>query len=417
MRSKIDLNKTIESLYEENTLFSWEPSPLGNRIVAQSSFFVFGAPVIPANRLTKLVVQADSKRNILAQLETTFGINEEALVPDFPGYAVANAPKKTFDVGRAVAYWTEQTKLAKNDSQRSLAHFNCGVAYSAIRDFENAIDHFDQSTQFRKFSVAYNNRGFVRVELGQYKEAVIDFGKAIEVNPNSELAYNNRGAAYTKLRLFREAISDLDKAILLDPEYADAYHNRGIARSMLNQNNEAIEDFSMVISLDLNYVEAYLRRGLVRLALNQLDEAVVDFDEAIILYPDYTEAFRKRGATRIKLGQHDLAIRDFERAISLDPDHPEAYRNRGISKSFLGQHKDAIEDLNTALEIDPDCAAAYDNRGVAKLAVGHKKEAASDFCAALRIDPNHDSARQHLESLKAGNEEYPSQHHTFSDNP
>ncbi len=337
IRSTNDLNRTIQSFYEECTLFSWEPSPLGNRIVAQSSFFVFGAPVIPRHTLTELVVQADSKRDILAQLETTFGINEEALVPDFPGYAVANATKKTFDVRRTVTYWTEQIELAKNDSQKSLAHFNCGVAYSAVKDFENAIDQFDQSTQIKEFSIAYNNRGFIKVELGQFKEAVIDFGKAIQVNPKSQLAYNNRGAAYTRLGLLREAISDLDKAILLNPEYADAYHNRGITRSMLDRNDKAIEDFSKVISLDLNYVEAYFRRGLVRLALDQLDEAVADFDKAITLYPDYGEA--------------------------------------------------------------------YDNRGVAKLALGHKGEAALDFEAALRIDPDYDSARQHLESLEAGDEE------------
>ena len=42
-------------------------------------------------------------------------------------------------------------------------------------------------------------------------------------------AYNNRGVAYAKLGDYRQAISDYDRAIEINPEYAEAYYNRGIA--------------------------------------------------------------------------------------------------------------------------------------------------------------------------------------------
>ena len=105
-------NKTLQSIYAEDTLWSWEPAALGNRIVAQSSVFVFGVPEIARTNLQELKVRAGSKSDILTQLETMYGINEEELFADFPGYAVANASNKTFDVKRAILYWQAQTKLA-----------------------------------------------------------------------------------------------------------------------------------------------------------------------------------------------------------------------------------------------------------------------------------------------------------------
>ena len=37
--------------------------------------------------------------------------------------------------------------------------------------------------------IAYNNRGVAKSELKQYKEAIADYDKAIELNPENAAAY------------------------------------------------------------------------------------------------------------------------------------------------------------------------------------------------------------------------------------
>ena len=139
-------NKTLQSLYAEDTLWSWEPAALGNRIVAQSSVFVLGVPEIARPDMTALKVRAESKSDILTQLETMCDINEEELFADFPGYAVANASTKNFDVKRAIRYWQEQIELASEDKrEKATAHYNCGVAYHAIKDVKNAIEQYSEA--------------------------------------------------------------------------------------------------------------------------------------------------------------------------------------------------------------------------------------------------------------------------------
>ena len=65
----------------------------------------------------------------------------------------------------------------------------------------------------------YNNRGNAFAKLGWKEEAIKDYTKAIELNPEYALAYNNRGKALEDLGERAEAIKDYTKAIELDPQY------------------------------------------------------------------------------------------------------------------------------------------------------------------------------------------------------
>ena len=42
------------------------------------------------------------------------------------------------------------------------------------------------------------------------------------------MAYNNRGIIYSKQGNFTQAMSDYNKAIEINPEFAQAYNNRGL---------------------------------------------------------------------------------------------------------------------------------------------------------------------------------------------
>lgn len=52
------------------------------------------------------------------------------------------------------------------------------------------------------------------------EEAIADFSRAIELNPDYALAYGNRGVAYQGLQRYRESLSDLNRAIELGLEEA-----------------------------------------------------------------------------------------------------------------------------------------------------------------------------------------------------
>jgi len=74
----------------------------------------------------------------------------------------------------------------------------------------------------------YNKRGIEFGMKGQYDQAILDFKKALNINPRYAEAYNNRGIAYGQKGRYDQAILDFNKALEINPGYADAYYNRGI---------------------------------------------------------------------------------------------------------------------------------------------------------------------------------------------
>lgn len=59
-----------------------------------------------------------------------------------------------------------------------------------------------------------------------YDQAILDFTKAIQINPKDYIAYNNRGLSYELKEDYIRALADFNKAILLNPKYERAYRGR-----------------------------------------------------------------------------------------------------------------------------------------------------------------------------------------------
>jgi tetratricopeptide (TPR) repeat protein len=91
---------------------------------------------------------------------------------------------------------------------------------------------------------------------GRYDEAIEEFTKAIELNPNMANAYFNRGNSYGKLGQFERAIQDYDEVISLNPQDASAYINRGNCYDKLGQLEQAIKNFDEAIRLDPDHAVA-----------------------------------------------------------------------------------------------------------------------------------------------------------------
>jgi tetratricopeptide (TPR) repeat protein len=98
--------------------------------------------------------------------------------------------------------------------------------------------------------------------------------KALAINPSSSDAWNNRGVISSNLGDFQSSIADFDKAIFLNPGNAAAYANKGKALAQLELGEEARAAYAQAIAMSPNLPEGSLGLGQVLSQLGQDNEAI-----------------------------------------------------------------------------------------------------------------------------------------------
>ena len=106
---------------------------------------------------------------------------------------------------------------------------------------------------------AYFNRGIAHVSSGAYDQAIKDYSKVVEINPDDSAAYFNRGSAYRMIGQHDRAIAEYSRAIEIDPQFAQAHNNRGIAYVSKGEIERAIADYDKAIALDVRYAKGLLQ--------------------------------------------------------------------------------------------------------------------------------------------------------------
>ena len=98
------------------------------------------------------------------------------------------------------------------------------------------------------------------MNYGKYSEAVEAFDKAIKYDKNNYEAYYLRGCAKINAKQYKAAIIDFEKAIELKPDYADAYFNIGKTYYLLNDEEKACEYYKLADQYGRPNLEDYLRK-------------------------------------------------------------------------------------------------------------------------------------------------------------
>ena len=119
--------------------------------------------------------------------------------------------------------------------------------------------------------------------------------EVIERNPADPEAYNVRGSAYGRGGRYREALRDFDKAIELQPNFYQAYANRALIQRFLGDQQAALNDYNRSIELNSNYDAAYIGRGNLYRKAGQTRDAFDDFQRAIQLDTTDPRAYHNRG--------------------------------------------------------------------------------------------------------------------------
>lgn len=112
------------------------------------------------------------------------------------------------------------------------------IEYIKMLDDDSRIIQIDLDNKFIEQPISKE------VTFHDYKKAINDYNKAIQLAPEFVYSYYNRANVKTQNKNFTGAIQDYDKAIFLEPKFAEAYFNRGLTYIHLQKTNKGCIDLS-----------------------------------------------------------------------------------------------------------------------------------------------------------------------------
>lgn len=139
-------------------------------------------------------------------------------------------------------------------AQTAKEYFNYGVMKYSTQDYYGAIIEFSKAINIQPdYSEAYANRALAFLYGGDTIKALSDCYVSIQFNKNIHTVYNIRATVHVELQLYDAAIMDTDKAIEMNPDFAEAYYTKGRALYGKGLLKEACEMWYK--AADLGFVE------------------------------------------------------------------------------------------------------------------------------------------------------------------
>ncbi|HUB66752.1 MAG TPA: tetratricopeptide repeat protein [Candidatus Methylacidiphilales bacterium] len=212
--------------------------------------------------------------------------------------------------------------------------------------------------------------------------------------------YNDLGALLAFKGKVDEAVVQYEKALAINPYYVAAYVNLGNALNQEREVDGAIVQYRKALELDPRFVEAHNDLGAALLQKGQVDEALAHFQQAMAIDPGDPKIHNNLGWAFLQKGKVDEAISQYQKALIIEPDYAEAHNNLGWALLFKGQAGQAVKECQKALQIDPTYSGAYNNLGIALIKEGRPEAAIFQFQAALRLNPNDAEAQNNLTKLE-----------------
>ncbi len=113
-------------------------------------------------------------------------------------------------------------KVIAIDPKSFQSYFYCSLAYSKLKDYEQALKYLDKSLSIKPDNGKddyefYYSAGITYLKSNRDIDAINMFNKAIEINSDNFQPYFYCSLAYVKIKDYKQALKYLDKGLSIEP--------------------------------------------------------------------------------------------------------------------------------------------------------------------------------------------------------
>jgi lipoprotein NlpI len=142
---------------------------------------------------------------------------------------------------------------------------------------ENSVTKDTKALDFHQKGSEYFNQE-------KYELAVVEFKKALKIDPNFAFAWDDLGLSYRKLNKYDEAIVCYKKSLELDPKGRTPLMNMAVAYQLSKDNKSAIKTYKNYIKIHSEDPEGYYGIARIYRFEKEYEDALESAFKAVEMY-------------------------------------------------------------------------------------------------------------------------------------
>jgi tetratricopeptide (TPR) repeat protein len=260
---------------------------------------------------------------------------------------------------------------------------------------------FAQTPTSAKGDAYYHfSKGRLLDDQGHASQAIDEYKKALEVDPNNSQIYSEMAGSFLKNNRVREAVDTANQAIKIDPNNIEAHrllsgiYVQLIGRATPQQPpntetiNSAIHEFEEIVRIDPSEEQAFLMLGRLYQIKGDRNRAMTIYQTFLGLEPGSEEGVTALAKLQMDAGNNAEAIGLLEDFIKQQPDSAQVYQTLGEAYSDAEEFNKAADAFKRASELDPDDIELKKSQAQALFAADRIDEAAKLYEALAVADPD-----------------------------
>ncbi len=259
----------------------------------------------------------------------------------------------------------------------SQSHRNLGVVFFAAGNYREALEEFRRALQFNPNYTELNY--FIGVclnNLGDFKGAIETFTTVLALDPHNLPVVLRLGVVLHNNKMWDRAVALYREILLKHPHYADIHYHLGLAYLGQGHVSQALESFEKALDINPNYVQSRIKAVVAEIYLGKLDEALEKLNGLIAAFPGYADLYYYLGLVCAGRNELEKAMASFSRAFQINPSYKEAKLKSAAIYCHLEQFDQGLRELEELRAIDPGdtevAAMTQAIRGVVSSSAGDK---------------------------------------------
>jgi tetratricopeptide (TPR) repeat protein len=281
------------------------------------------------------------------------------------------------------------TILMSVSAQNAKKFYKVGEEFFENGKFEDAIDQFSKAIDVDPdYEDAYIMRATVYEEIKDPQSAKEDYERLAIFDDKNEMYFYNGARMNYELGEYMDALLKLNKTLEVKRIFMEALQLKVLTLMELKKYDDALEAAKDALRLKETDVNFY-NYGRVNEMVGLWDQAQEAYENAIKKNREYYEAYVHLADLQRRRDNLQIALVNANRVLTMDKNYMPAYRVRSAIYADQLNYSAAINDVSTILLVQPENAEMYFLRGNYYQSFAQHQNAVSDFGKVITLQPDH----------------------------